>query len=88
MFEVAMQYNSGYTDNIYSFVNNINTHDGGTHEEGVRRALTRIINNYARKNNFLKDKDAALTGDDVKEGLTMIISCKQKVDLVIQKLEK
>ena len=68
MFEVAMQYNSGYTDNIYSFVNNINTHDGGTHEEGVRRALTRIINNYARKNNFLKDKDAALTGDDVKEG--------------------
>ena len=73
MFEVAMQYNSGYTDNIYSFVNNIN---GGTHEEGVRRALTRIINNYARKNNFLKDKDAALTGDDVKEGLTMIISCK------------
>ena len=76
MFEVAMQYNSGDTDNIYSFVNNINTHDGGTHEEGVRRALTRIINNYARKNNFLKDKDAALTGDDVKEGLTMIISCK------------
>ena len=76
MFEVAMQYNSGYTDNIYSFVNNINTHYGGTHEEGVRRALTRIINNYARKNNFLKDKDAALTGDDVKEGLTMIISCK------------
>ena len=76
MFEVAMQYNSGYTDNIYSFVNNINTHDGGTHEEGVRRALTRIINNYARRNNFLKDKDAALTGDDVKEGLTMIISCK------------
>ena len=76
MFEVAMQYNLGYTDNIYSFVNNINTHDGGTHEEGVRRALTRIINNYARKNNFLKDKDAALTGDDVKEGLTMIISCK------------
>ena len=76
MFEVAMQYNSGYTDNIYSFVNNINTHDGGTHEEGVRRALTRIINNYARKNNFLKDKDASLTGDDVKEGLTMIISCK------------
>ena len=76
MFEVAMQYNSGYTDNIYSFVNNINTHDGGTHEEGVRRALTRIINNYAKKNNFLKDKDASLTGDDVKEGLTMIISCK------------
>ena len=75
-FEVAMQYNNGYTDNIYSFVNNINTHDGGTHEEGVRRALTRIINNYARKNNILKEKDESLTGDDVKEGLTMIISCK------------
>ncbi len=75
-FEVAMQYNSGYNDNIYSFVNNINTHDGGTHEEGVRRALTRIINNYARKNNILKEKDDSLTGDDVKEGLTMIISCK------------
>ncbi len=76
MFEVAMQYNSGYTDNIYSFVNNINTHDGGTHEEGVRRALTRIINNYARKSNILKEKDDSLTGEDVKEGLTMIISCK------------
>ena len=76
MFEVAMQYNSGYTDSIYSFVNNINTHDGGTHEEGVRRALTRIINNYAKKTNMLKDKDESLTGDDVKEGLTMIISCK------------
>ncbi len=76
MFEVALQYNSSYTDNIYSFVNNINTHDGGTHEEGVRRALTRIINNYARKNNILKEKDESLTGDDVKEGLTMIISCK------------
>ena len=76
MFEVALQYNSGYVDSIYSFVNNINTHDGGTHEEGVRRALTRIINNYARKNNILKEKDDSLTGDDVKEGLTMIVSCK------------
>ena len=76
MFEVAMQYNSGYTDSIYSFVNNINTHDGGTHEEGVRRALTRIINNYARKTNMLKEKDESLTGEDVKEGLTMIVSCK------------
>ena len=75
-FEVAMQYNTGYNDNIYSFVNNINTHDGGTHEEGVRRALTRVINNYARKTNILKEKDESLTGDDVKEGLTMIISCK------------
>ena len=56
MFEVALQYNTGYNENIYSFVNNINTHDGGTHEEGVKRALTRVINNYARKNNILKDK--------------------------------
>lgn len=76
MFEVAMQYNTGYNDNIYSFVNNINTHDGGTHEDGVKRALTRVINSYARKNGLLKEKDDSLTGDDVKEGLTMIISCK------------
>ena len=76
MFEVALQYNDSYNSNIYSFVNNINTHDGGTHEEGVRRALTRLINNYARKSGMLKDKDEALTGDDVKEGLTMIVSCK------------
>ena len=75
-FEVAMQYNTTYNENIYSFVNNINTHDGGTHEEGVRRALTRVINSYARKAGILKDKDEALTGEDVKEGLTMIISCK------------
>ena len=76
MFEVAMQYNTSYNSNIYSFVNNINTHDGGTHEEGVKRALTRVINNYARKNNILKEKDENLKEDDVKEGLTMIISCK------------
>ena len=76
MFEVAMQYNTTYNSNIYSFVNNINTPDGGTHEEGVRRALTRIINSYARKNGMLKEKDENLTNDDVKEGLTMIISCK------------
>ena len=74
--EVAMQYNTSYNDNIYSFVNNINTHDGGTHEDGVKRALTRVINNYAKKTGILKDKDDPLTGDDVKEGLTMIISCK------------
>src|SRR5574344_1416945 len=74
--EIAMQYNSGYNENIYSFVNNINTHDGGTHEEGVRRALTRVVNSYARKSGLLKEKDEALTGDDVKEVLTIIISCK------------
>ena len=75
-FEVALQYNTTYNENIYSFVNNINTHDGGTHEEGVRRALTRVVNSYARKSGILKDKDEALTGEDVKEGLTMIVSCK------------
>ncbi len=75
-FEVAMQYCTDYSESIYSFVNNINTHDGGTHEEGVRRALTRVINNYARKNNILKEKDSSLSGEDVKEGLTMIVSCK------------
>ena len=76
VFEVALQYTNGYNDNIYSFVNNINTHDGGTHEDGVKRALTRVINNYARKFNILKEKDENLTGEDVKEGLTMIVSCK------------
>ena len=74
--EVAMQYNTGYTSNIYSFTNNINTHEGGTHEDGVKRALTRIINSYGKKNKFLKENDTPLTGDDVREGLTMIISCK------------
>lgn len=74
--EVAMQYNSGYTANVYSFTNNINTYEGGTHEEGVKRALTRIINNYAKSNRLIKDNDDPLTGDDVREGLTMIVSCK------------
>ena len=74
--EVAFQYNDGYLSNIYSFVNNIVTTEGGTHEEGVRRALTRIINKYAQNNKFLKEKDDPLTGEDVREGLTMIISCK------------
>ncbi|NLM62989.1 MAG: DNA topoisomerase (ATP-hydrolyzing) subunit B [Mollicutes bacterium] len=74
--EIAFQYNHGYSSNLYTFVNNINTYEGGTHEEGVRRALTRVINNYARKVNILKQNDDALSGEDVKEGLTMIISCK------------
>lgn len=76
MVEVAMQYNSGYTTNLYSFTNNIHTHEGGTHEEGFRRALTRVINSYALKNNFIKSTDDNLTGDDVREGLTCIISIK------------
>ena len=74
--EVAMQYNNGYSENVYSFTNNINTHEGGTHEEGVKRALTRIINNYARNSKILKDGNDSLSGEDVREGLTMIISCK------------
>ncbi len=74
--EVAMQYNEGYNQSIYSFTNNINTYEGGTHEEGVRNSLTRIINNYAKSTKYLKDNDEALSGDDVREGLTMIISCK------------
>ena len=74
--EVALQYNESYNSSIYSFVNNITTPEGGTHEDGVRRALTRILNKYAISNNILKDKDDPLTGDDVREGLTMIISVK------------
>ena len=74
--EIALQYNTDYNSRIYSFTNNINTHEGGTHEDGVKRALTRIINNYARSSNLLKEKDESLSGEDVKEGLTMIISCK------------
>ena len=74
--EVAMQYNESYNSSIYSFTNNINTYEGGTHEDCVKRALTRIINNYARSNKLIKDNDDSLTGDDVREGLTMIISCK------------
>ncbi len=76
IIEVAMQYNDSYNSSIFSFVNNINTGDGGTHEDGVKRALTRIINNYAKKAKLLKENDESLTGDDVREGLTMIISCK------------
>ncbi|MCC3378506.1 DNA topoisomerase (ATP-hydrolyzing) subunit B [Paenibacillus farraposensis] len=74
--EVALQYNDSYTENIYSFANNINTHEGGTHESGFKSALTRIINDYARKNGMIKDNNANLTGDDVREGLTAIISVK------------
>ena len=74
--EVALQYNETYNSSVYSFVNNINTHEGGTHEDGVRMALTRILNKYARKINALKEKDENLLADDVKEGITMIVSCK------------
>ena len=74
--EVAMQYNDGYNSSIYSFTNNINTIEGGTHEDGVKNALSRVINNYAKKANLLKEKDDNLVIDDIKEGLTMIVSCK------------
>lgn len=74
--EIALQYNDSYTENIYSFANNIHTHEGGTHESGFKSALTRIINEYARRMNAVKDSDANLSGDDVREGLTTIISVK------------
>ena len=74
--EVAFQYNDGYTPAIYSFVNNITTPEGGTHEDGVKNSLTRIINNYARGAKMLKDNDENLQGEDVREGITMIISAK------------
>ncbi|CAM3455267.1 DNA topoisomerase (ATP-hydrolyzing) subunit B [Erysipelothrix anatis] len=74
--EVAMQYNDGFVPNIYSFTNNINTQEGGTHEDGFRLALTRVINNYAKENNLLKKEEDGFLGDDVREGLTAIISVK------------
>ena len=76
--EVAMQYNESYNELLISFANNIHTTDGGTHEEGFKRALTRIMNDYARKYNILKDGDKNLSGEDVREGLTAIISVKLK----------
>ena len=76
--EVAMQYNDSYNELILSFANNIHTTDGGTHEEGFKRSLTRVMNDYARKYNLLKDSDKNLTGDDVREGLTVVISIKVK----------
>jgi DNA gyrase subunit B len=76
--EVAMQWNTGYSESVYTFANTINTHEGGTHEEGFRAALTRVINVYARDKKFLKEKDTNLTGDDVREGLAAIVSVKLK----------
>ncbi|MFF5405292.1 DNA topoisomerase (ATP-hydrolyzing) subunit B [Streptomyces misionensis] len=74
--EVALQWNSGYSEGVYSFANIIHTHEGGTHEEGFRAALTSLINKYARDKKLLRDKDDNLTGDDIREGLTAIISVK------------
>ncbi len=74
--EIALQYNEGYTSNIYSFANNIHTYEGGTHEVGFKTALTRVVNDYARKSNVIKDSDSNLIGEDVREGLTAIVSVK------------
>ncbi|KQL51585.1 DNA gyrase subunit B [Heyndrickxia shackletonii] len=76
LVEVSIQYNDGFTGNIYSFTNNIHTYEGGTHEFGFKTALTRVINDYARKNGLIKENDSNLSGEDVREGLTAIVSIK------------
>jgi DNA gyrase subunit B len=76
--ELAMQWTNTYTESILTFANNINTHEGGTHEEGFRKALTKAINDFARTKNLLKDKDVNLTGEDVREGLTAVVSVRVK----------
>ena len=77
--EVAMQYTTSYHENVISFANNIHTHEGGTHEQGFRTALTRVINDYAKKNKILKENEDNLSGEDVREGLTAVISIKHPV---------
>ncbi|HEM3616851.1 TPA: DNA topoisomerase (ATP-hydrolyzing) subunit B [Streptococcus suis] len=77
--EVAMQYTTSYHENVISFANNIHTHEGGTHEQGFRTALTRVINDYAKKNKILKENEDNLTGEDVREGLTAVVSVKHPV---------
>ncbi|WP_328363009.1 DNA topoisomerase (ATP-hydrolyzing) subunit B [Mycobacterium sp. NBC_00419] len=74
--EVAMQWNAGYSESVHTFANTINTHEGGTHEEGFRAALTTVVNKYAKDKKLLKEKDANLTGDDIREGLAAVISVK------------
>ncbi|MDY5964972.1 MAG: DNA topoisomerase subunit B, partial [Peptostreptococcus porci] len=74
--ELALQYTDAYRENIYSFANNINTHEGGSHLSGFKTALTKVMNDYARRNNYLKEKDQNLSGEDIREGLTAIISVK------------
>ena len=76
--EIAIQYTSSYSENIYTFVNNINTIEGGTHLEGFKRSLTKVFNDYARSHNLLKDKDANLQGEDIREGITAVVSVKVK----------
>ena len=76
--EIAIQYTTAYSENIYTFVNNINTLEGGTHLEGFKRALTKVFNDYAKSHNLLKDKDSNLQGEDIREGITAVISVKVK----------
>ena len=76
--EIAIQYTTSYSESIYTFVNNINTIEGGTHLEGFKRSLTKVFNDYARDKNILKEKDANLLGDDIREGITAVISVKVK----------
>ena len=76
--EIAIQYTTSYSENIYTFVNNINTVEGGTHLEGFKRALTKVFNDYAKAKNLLKEKDNNLTGDDIREGITAVVSVKVK----------
>ena len=76
--EIAIQYTTSYSENIYTFVNNINTIEGGTHLEGFKRSLTKVFNDYARSKNILKEKDSNLVGDDIREGITAVISVKVK----------
>ena len=76
--EIAIQYTTSYSENIYSFVNNINTIEGGTHLEGFKRSLTKVFNDYAKAKNILKEKDGNLQGDDIREGITAVISVKVK----------
>ena len=74
--ELAMQWTTAYSESVHTYANTINTHEGGTHEEGFRAAMTKLVNEFARKNNILKDKDENLTGDDIREGLTAVVSVK------------
>ena len=74
--ELAMQWTNGYTESVHTYANTVNTHEGGTHEEGFRAAMTKLVNDFARKNNILKEKEENLTGDDVREGLVAVISVK------------
>ena len=76
MVEIAIQYTDGYSENILSFANNIDTHEGGAHLAGFKAALTKTVNEYAKRNKLLKENDANLSGEDIREGLTAVVSVK------------